>query len=96
MRDTEDRVAAGHSVRWLHLPGVSGSLNLCLVRDIVFGLNLETQALSCSVVMAYNDLSGWPVTHTIDDPAIMRGLRELMTRESVWIHDGAPSTEPSS
>lgn len=83
-----DVIPTSHNPRWLHLPSVSSPINLCLVRDIVFGLNIETQALRCSVVMAYNDLSGWPVTHTIDDPAIMRSLRELMTRESVWIVDG--------
>ncbi len=89
-----DVLPTSHNPRWLHIPGVSGPINLCLVRDIFFGLNLDTQTPSCRLIMAYNDLNGWPVTHTIDDPAIMRGLRELMTRESVWIHDGAPSVDP--
>ncbi len=81
---------AAHTIRWLHLPGVSGALNLCLVRDIFFGFNLDTQTPSCQIVMAYNDLSGWPVTHTIDDPAVMSGLRDLRARESVWMRASPP------
>ncbi len=81
-------------VRWLHLPGVSGPLNLGLVRDIFFGINPDTMIPSCRITMAYSDLSGWPVEHTVDDPAVMSGLRNLMAHESVWIHGGASSVDP--
>jgi len=93
-RDATGETPIAHTPRWLHVPGISGALNLCLVRDIFFGINLETQTTSCEIVMAYKDLNGWPVRHTIRDPAIIRGLRDLRTRESVWFHDGAFSADP--
>ncbi len=81
-------------VRWLHLPGVSGPLNLGLVRDIFFGINPDTMIPSCHLVMAYTDGRDWPVRHIINDPATINVLRSLIARESAWIYDGTLSVTP--
>lgn len=69
------------SAPWICAPTMAAPLNLCLVRDVSFGIDLGTSEPVCVLTMAYSDAAGDSVRYQFVGADDVRAIRDLLKQE---------------